>query len=238
MRKELSGYFSSLIGYLVMAVFLAMAGLFLWVFPQTNVLDYGYANIDPLFQLAPYIYLFLVPAITMRAFAEEKRAGTMELLLTKPLTDWDIVLGKFAACWLLVAFALLPTLLYYYTAYRLGAPEGNIDTAAVAGSYLGLLLLGAAFVAIGLLASSLTDNQIVAFIAAVFSCYLLYDGFASLAAVNLWAGYAYWITQAGIDFHYAALSRGLIDSKNIIYFASVTGFLLYLSRLSLASRRW
>lgn len=236
--KELRSYFSSLIAYIVILVFLVMMGLFLWVFPQTNILDYGYANIDPLFQLAPYIYLFLIPAITMRTFAEEKRTGTMEILLTRPLSDWDIILGKYFACLLLVLFALAPTLIYYYTVHELGAPTGNIDTAAVIGSYIGLILLGAIFTSIGLLASAITDNQIVAFIMAVFLCYVMYDGFASIAAINLWADSAYMISQLGIDYHYASISKGLIDSRNLLYFGSVVFLTLWLTKTVLGARRW
>lgn len=236
--KELRSSFSSLIAYVVILVFLVLTGLLLWVFPQTNILDYGYANIDPLFQLAPYIYLILIPAITMRAFSEEQRAGTLELLFTKPISDWDIILGKYFASLVLVVFALAPTLLYYYTVYELGAPQGNVDTAAVMGSYMGLLLLGAVFTAIGLLASSLTENQIVAFMLSIFLCYFIYDGFASLAAVNLWADSAYLLIQLGIDYHYASISKGLVDSRNVIYFFSVILLLLQLTKLSLSSRKW
>lgn len=236
--KELRSYFSSLIAYIVILVFLVMMGLFLWVFPQSNILDYGYANIDPLFQLAPYIYLFLIPAITMRAFAEERRTGTMELLLTRPLSDWDIILGKFFACFLLVLFALAPTIIYYYTVYELGAPQGNIDTAAVIGSYIGLILLGAVFTSMGILASAITDNQIVAFIIAVFLCYVMYDGFASVASINLWTDSAYIISQLGIDYHYASISKGLIDSRNLLYFSSVVFLMLWLTKTVLGARRW
>lgn len=238
LRKELRSSFSSLIAYIVIVVFLVLTGLLLWVFPQTNILDYGYANIDPLFQLAPYIYLVLIPAITMRAFAEERRSGTLEMLLTKPLSDWHVILGKYLASLTLVVFALLPTLLYYYTVYELGSPRGNVDTAAVIGSYIGLLLLGAIFTAIGLLASSLTENQIVAFMLSIFLSYFIYDGFASLAAVNLWADNAYLLLQLGVDYHYASISKGLVDSRNLIYFFSTIFLLLQLTKLSLSSRKW
>ena len=236
-KKELNSAFSSLVAYVVIVVFLVMTGLFVWVFP-TNVIDFGFANIDPLFTLAPYIYLFLIPAITMRAFAEEKREGTMELLLTKPLTDWQLILGKFLANFLLVIFALLPTLIYYYSVYTLGSPVGNIDSAAVAGSYIGLLLLGAVFTSIGILASALTNNQIVAFILSVFLCFVLYEGFTSLSSVGGWAEYAYTISQLGIDYHYTSMSKGLIDSRNLLYFFSVIFLMLFSTKVVLGSRKW
>ncbi len=238
LKKETGSFFSSLIAYIVIVVFLASMGLVTWVFPQTSVLEYGFANIDPLFNLVPYVFMFIIPAITMRTFAEEKRGGTMELLLTRPLTDMQIITGKFMASLLLIAFALLPTLVYYFSVYTLGSPAGNIDTAAVAGSYLGLLLLAAVFTAIGVLSSSFTDNQIVAFIVAVFLCFFFYDGFSSLASVNVWASYSYFISQIGIDYHYTSMSRGLIDLRNVIYFFSVIIVMLHLTRLVLASRKW
>lgn len=237
-RKELNNAFSSLVAYIVIIVFLVITGLFLWVFPQSNVIDAGYASIEPLFNIAPYVYLFLIPAITMRAFAEEKKSGTMELLLTKPLTDWQIILGKYFANFTLVIFALIPTLIYYYTVYTLGSPEGNIDSAAVAGSYIGLFMLGAVFTAIGLLASSITDNQIIAFILAIFFCFVLYEGFTSLAGINSYGHWAYIISQLGIDYHYTSVSKGLIDSRNIIYFVSVIVLMLYSTKLVLVSRKW
>src|SRR5688572_30150762 len=178
--KEFRSFLNSLIAYIVIGVFLTSLGLLMWVFPETSVMEYGFADMDTLFSLGPYVLIFLIPAITMRSFAEEVKSGTMELLLTKPLTDWDIILGKFFACFLLVLFALLPTLIYYLSIYILGDPAGNIDTPGVIGSYIGLLLLGGVFSAIGIFASSITPNQIVAFIVAAFLCYLAYAGFESL----------------------------------------------------------
>ncbi len=238
LQKELNSFFNSLVGYIVMIVFLTGIGLFMWVFPDTDVLSYGFATMETLFSMTPFVYLFLIPAITMRTFAEEKKAGTMELLLTRPLTDLQIILGKYLASWLLVIFALLPTLIYYFSIAALGTPKGNIDTAAVIGSYIGLFLLGAVFTAIGVFASSLTDNQIVAFILAVFFCFILYAGFSSLAQLSLWEGSAYFINQLGIDFHYAAMSKGLIDSRNLLYFFSMIVVFLYLTYLNLRSRKW
>lgn len=238
LRKEISSFFNSLVGYLVIIVFLTVTGLFTWVFPQTSIAEYGFADLSPLFNLSPYVLMFLIPAITMRTFAEEKRTGTMELLLTRPLTDMQIILGKYWASLLLVIFALLPTLIYYYTVWSLGDPVGNVDSAAVAGSYAGLLLLSAVFTAFGVFASSLTENQIAAFITAVLLCYIMYEGLTSLASVNVWADYAYVLTRFGADMHYRALSKGLIDTRNVIYMLSLTTVTLFATKLVLGSRKW
>ena len=162
LKKEITSYLSSLVAYVTIGVFLLVLGLFLWVFPDSSILDYGYAGLESLFNTAPYLFMFLIPAITMRSLAEERKEGTFELLLTRPLTDGQIVLGKFFACILLVLFALIPTLVYYYSVYSLGDPPGNVDTGAVIGSYIGLFLLGSGFAAIGLFASSVSKNQIIA----------------------------------------------------------------------------
>lgn len=236
--KEFNSFLNSLIAYVVMGVFLTAMGLLVWVFPETSVLDYGYADMDTLFSFGPYVFIFLVPAITMRSFAEEKKAGTMELLMTKPLTDWDILLGKFFASFLLVLFSLMPTVIYYFSIYQLGNPVGNVDTAGVIGSYIGLILLGCVFCAVGILASSLTSNQIVAFILAAFLSFLLFSGFESLSALSLWSAYAFQVKQLGLLYHYEALSKGLIDSRDVIYFISVIYFLLSGTKLILGSRQW
>lgn len=238
LRKEFHAFFSSLIAYVVIGVFLVLLGLFVWVLPETSVLDYGYADLSSFFGLAPFVFLFLVPAVTMRSFAEEKKSGTIELLLTRPLTEWQLVLGKYLACVLLVAMALVPTLLYYYSVWKLGAPVGNVDSASVAGSYLGLLLLAATFAALGVLASALTRDQVVAFIAAVFGCYLLYAGFEALASINVWGRAAYLLTQLGIAYHYGTISKGLIDSRDVLYFLSIIALSLAGTKLALASRNW
>lgn len=236
--KEFSSFLNSLIAYVVIGVFLVAMGLLIWVFPDTSVLEYGYADMETLFALGPYVFIFLVPAITMRSFAEEKRTGTLELLYTKPLNDWDIILGKFLASFLLVLFALLPTLVYYYSIYRLGNPVGNIDTPGVIGSYIGLSLLAAAFTAIGVLASSIAPNQIVAFIAAAFLSFLLFTGLESISSLNFWSTQALFIKQIGILFHYESMSRGLIDSRDIVYFISLIFIILSLTKLILSSRQW
>lgn len=236
--KEVNGFLNSLIAYIVLSVFLVGTGLLVWVFPETSVLDYGYADLETLFSFGPYVLLFLIPAITMRMFAEEKKGGTMELLFTRPLTDWQIILGKYFSSLFLLLLALLPTLLYYYSVYQLGIPEGNIDTAGVAGSYIGLFLLGSAFAAIGIFASSVTENQIVAFLIAIFLCFLLYSGFSSLSAIDVWGTGSYVIQQLGILYHYNALSRGLIDSRNLFYFLSLIILMLSFTKLVLSSRKW
>lgn len=234
--KEVSSFLNSLIGYLVIAVFLTASGLIFWVFPDTNVLDYGFAEMNTFFSLTPYIFMFLLPAVTMRSIAEERKGGTMELLLTKPLTDWQIVTGKYLAACFLVVLALLPTLLYYVTIYQIGNPQGNVDSAGVFGSYLGLLLLGSVFAAIGLFTSSLTDNQVVAFLIGVFGCFLLYVGIGSLAGLSIWGEGSYWIQQLGLDYQYNALGRGLIDSRNVLYFLTLIVFFLWLTKLRLARK--
>jgi ABC-2 type transport system permease protein len=234
--KEFNSYLNSLIAYLVISVFLTGIGLLLWVFPETSVLDYGFADMDTLFSMGPYVFIFLIPAITMKSFAEEKKLGTMELLLTKPLTDWGIVLGKYLAAFALTLVALLPTLIYYFSIYRLGNPVGNIDTAGAIGSYIGLALLASVFCAIGVCASSLTTNQIVSFILAAFLCFIFYNGFDSLATLT--TDSALTIKQLGILYHYEALSKGLIDSRDVIYFLSVSGLLLLGAKTVIGSRQW
>lgn len=227
-----------MIAYVVIGVFLTGMGLLMWVFPETSVLEYGYADMETLFSLGPYVFIFLIPAITMRSFAEESKGGTLELLLTKPLSDWDIILGKFFACFLLVLLSLVPTLIYYYSVYALGNPVGNIDTPGVIGSYIGLLMLGAVFCAIGIFASSITHNQIVSFIVAAFLCYFLFAGFESLSLVNVWSQHSLFIKELGLLYHYNALSRGLIDSRNLIYFITVMAVMLLITRIILGSRSW
>lgn len=238
LSKEFNSFLNSLIAYIVIGVFLTGVGLMLWVFPETSVLEYGYADLFTLFSFGPYIFIFLIPAITMRSFAEEKKAGTMELLFTKPLSDWDIILGKYFASFLLVLLAVAPTVIYYVSVYLLGNPVGNIDTPGVIGSYIGLLLLGGVFCSIGIFASSITPNQIVSFIFAAFLCYLLFSGFDSMATLNAWSDKALFIRQLGLIYHYDSLSRGLIDSRDLIYFFSVTAFMLLITRISLSSRTW
>lgn len=236
--KEFNSFLNSLIAYIVMGVFLTSIGLLMWVFPETSVLEYGYAEMTTLFALGPYVFIFLVPAVTMKSFAEEKKQGTLELLFTRPLNDWDIILGKYFACFLLIIIALLPTVIYYFTLSNLGNPHGNIDTPGVIGSYMGLCLLGGVFCAIGIFASSITPNQIIAFIVAAFLCYLAYAGFESIALLNVWSSNALFIKQIGLIYHYDSLSKGLIDSRDLVYFASFAAFVLLVTRLNLGVRKW
>lgn len=242
LRKELSSFLSSLIGYIVISVFLTAIGLFMWVFPssagQFNVLDAGYANIDTLFIMAPWVFMFLVPAVTMRSFSEEKRAGTIELLLTRPLSDWEIILAKYFAGFLLVVFSLLPTLVYFFSVWTLGNPPGNIDTGGMWGSYLGLLFLAGGFVAIGIFASSVTDSQIIAFILAVFFSFFCYIGFESISSLDLFGPVDSFILKLGINEHYISMSRGVIDTRDVIYFASLAGVFLILTKTVMESRKW
>lgn len=237
-RKEINQFFNSLIAYIVIIVFLTGIGLFMWVFPQYNVLDYGFADMNTLFAMAPYVFMFLIPAVTMRTFAEEKKDGTIELLLTKPLTDWQIILGKYFSSLALVLFALLPTLVYYFSVSQLGDPVGNIDSAAVIGSYIGLFLLGAVFTSIGIFSSSVSGNQIVSFIIALFLSFLFYQGFFFLSGLSFWGKASVLIDQLGIAYHYEALSKGLIDSRDVFYFVSIILMMLLLTKLIVGSRKW
>ena len=236
--KEFSSFLNSLIAYIVMGVFLTAIGLLMWVFPETSVLDYGYADMFTLFSLGPYVFIFLIPAITMRSFAEEKKGGTLEILFTKPVSDWEIILGKYFACLLLVILTLIPTLIYYFALAALGNPVGNIDTPGVIGSYIGLIFLAGAFCAIGVFASSITPNQIVSFILAAFLCYLLFAGFDSLAQVNVWSANALLIKQIGLLYHFDSLGKGLIDSRDLVYFVSVVAIILLATRVNLGTRTW
>jgi ABC-2 type transport system permease protein len=238
-KKEINGFLDSLIGYIVMIVFLLITGLFLWVFPlEFNVLDFGFAGLDGLFILGPFVFLFLIPAITMRSFAEEKKSGTLELLMTQPLTDLQVILAKYFAGIVLVIFSILPTLVYFFSVYRLGLPPGNLDTGSIWGSYIGLFFLGASFVAIGIFASSLTDNQIVSFILAVFISFILYMGF-EFVYTFLISGKAGLIIQSlGLNAHYSSMSRGVVDTRDLIYFVSVTAVFILMTKLTLESRKW
>ena len=238
-KKELFTFFSSLTGSLVIAVFLVLNGLFLWVIPgNLNILFGGYANLDGLFYLAPWLYLFLVPAVTMRLFADEKKSGTIELLLTRPLSDWQIVTGKYLAGFSLVALSLLPTLIYFYSVHALAQPQGNIDSGAIWGSYIGLVLLAGAYVSMGVFTSAITDNQIVAFVLAALLAFVFYSGFEALSSVPVFEGIRFFLVNMGIEVHYQSVSRGVVDLRDILYFFGVIIGFLALTRLVLSSRRW
>ena len=238
-KKELASFFTSLIGYLTIIVFLVLTGLMLWVFKSDfNILDYGFASMEGLFVIGPFLYLFLIPAITMRMFAEEKKNGTMELLLTKPLSEMKLIWAKFLAGVVLVFISLLPTIVCYFSVFALGDPVGNIDTGSVVGSYIGLLLLGAAFVAIGLFASSITNNQIVAFIIAALMSAFMHLGFEAIYHMGFLGNADLLVRSLGMSYHYDSISRGVVDSRDVIYFASVIAVFMMATRIVLQSRKW
>jgi ABC-2 type transport system permease protein len=227
-RKELRSYFNSAVAYVVIVVFLAIVG---WVYTSSMFLI-NVASLRLMFEWIPLVFLFVVPAITMRLLAEEKKAGTIELLTTKPLHDWEIVVGKFLAAWALIGFALLPTLLYYITIAFLG----NIDNGPVIGGYIGLMLMAGVYVAVGLLASSVTENQIVAFIIGLLLMFALFLMDKVLIFIPDFMTSV--VEYLGIDFHFSNIARGVIDTRDVVYFLSILGFSLYLSVVSLERRKW
>lgn len=235
--KEIRGFLGSLIGTIVIVVFLLLTGLFLWVFPD-NVLDKGYAELSTLFFIAPWVFLFLVPAVTMRSFSEERRNGTLELLLTKPITELQLVLAKYLAAVLLVLLALLPTLIYWYSIGALAVPAWNLDNGAIRGSYIGLFFLASTFTAIGIFASSLTESQIVAFLVAVFLCFIIHVGFQLLASFDLLGALEGPIKGLGIQQHYESMSRGVLDLRDVLYFLGVDAIFLLTTRTVIQSRTW
>ena len=240
LRKEINSFLNSLIGYIVITVFLITISLFLWIFPggDFNIIEAGYANIDPLFVLTPWVYMLLIPAITMRLFSEEKKTGTIELLLTRPLTEMQVVVAKYFAGLILVLFSLIPTLIYYATIYIASLPAGNVDAGAIWGSYIGLVFLGGAFVAAGLFASSLADNQVVAFIISFFLCLFCYRGFDSVAMIAGEGTLSNLLFNLGINAHYMSMSRGVIDTRDVIYFTGLILIFIFLTRTVIESRKW
>lgn len=233
-KKELNSFLNSLIGYIVVGVFLTTTGLFTWFF-KDNILDFGYADMSLFFQVSPFIFLFLIPAITMRAFSEELKSGTIELLFSKPLTKWQIVLGKYLASCFLIFMSLLPTLLYYYSVFQLGNPSGNVDSAAVFSSYLGLFLLGCVFASMGILMSAFTDNQVTAFVLSLIACLTLFYGVGQLAQLPFMGEFGYFFNQLALDYQYNALGKGLLDSRNITYFLTIIFLALWITRLKISS---
>lgn len=237
--KEINVFFSGVIGYLVIIVFLALNGIFLWLYPgQFNLLDSGYANIDGLFLLSPWLLMLLIPAITMRMFSDEKKSGTIELLLTRPFTDFQIVLAKYISAIALVLFALLPALIYFYSIYQLGNPIGNIDTGATIGSFIGLLFLGSSYASIGLFTSSITDNQVISFISSILMCFFFYFGFDHLAGLDFFGNLDLFILNLGMNEHYASMSRGVVVASDALYFMSVISIFLFATITVLKSRKW
>lgn len=233
-KKELRQFFSSLTGYIAIVVFLLVNGLVLFVF-KDNILETGYATLDAFFRLAPWILIFLIPAITMRAFADEYRGGTFEVLRTRPITGWQLVGGKFWGSFLVALIALLPTLVYYVTINQLAATTG-IDAGAAAGAYLGLLFLTAVFTGIGIYISSVTSNSVVAFIVTALALALLYYGFTAISQLNIGSGWDYFIELIGIESHYRSISRGVLDTRDVIYFLSLLFFFLWLTQQTIIRR--
>jgi ABC-2 type transport system permease protein len=233
--KEIRAFFSSLTGYVAVVIFLLAAAWFMWLAPgEFNVFDNGYADLNNLFTLAPWIFLFLLPAVTMRSFAEEKKTGTLELLLTKPITPTRLIAGKYFAGVTLALVALLPTFCYLYSVYMIGNPVGNIDMGGAWGAYIGLFFLAAVYAAIGIFASSITVNQVVAYIVAAVLCFFFYAGFDGLSQLSVFMPVDNFILHLGINEHYKSVSRGVIDSRDVLYFVSMIVFFLALTKLSLA----
>lgn len=233
--KEINAFFGNLLGYLILALFLVAIGLIVWVFPESSVLDYGYADLEPLFTYTPYVFTFLIPALSMRAISEEKRTQTWELLQTSPLSLLEIVLAKYLALLVLVLLALLPTLLYYFSILQLGDPIGNLDQAGFFGSWIGLLMIGAVFGAVGIFCSSLTSQQVVAFVLGVFFCFVLYVGFTALADLQL-GDVSYWIEELSLSYHYTNLSRGVVESSDVFFMLGMIWLFLGLSILVLRKK--
>lgn len=230
LKKELNTFFTSPIGYLVIAVFLIMNGLFLWVFKNDfNILNAGFADLNGFFFIAPWFLLFLIPAVTMRSFSDEFKLGTIEILKTKPIRNSQIVVGKFLGAFLLIVLALVPTLIYVFSIVRLGNPVGNLDWGSTIGSYLGLLLLAASFTSIGLFTSTLSNNQIVAFILGVIFSFLMFYGFGAVADLDLGEIFR----KFGMQEHFISMSRGIIATVDVVYFLSITVFFLVLTYFKL-----
>ena len=226
--REIKSFFGSPVGYLVIAIFLILNGLFLWVFEgDFNILNSGFADLSPFFTISPWILIFLIPAVTMRSFSDEKKQGTLELLLTKPISLWQIVNGKFLGAMLLIVIAIIPTFIYVYAISDLGLPEGNFDLGSTIGSYFGLLFLIASYTSIGIFTSTLSENQIVAFVLSVFLCFIFYFGFEGLSQV--FKTFENTISAFGMDNHFKSLGRGVIDTRDILYFVSVTFLFLSFS---------
>lgn len=235
-RREWNGFLNSLVAYIAMVVFLLITGLFIWVFPDYSILEFGYAQLDQLFVIGPWVLMFLVPAVTMRFFSEEKRSGTAELLFTRPVSTIGVVLGKFLAGWALVLFSVLPTLCYVVALYFLAEPVGNLDLGGIAGSYLGLVLLGGVFAGIGTWASAVTEHPVVSFVLGVFLCFFMYAAFDSLRFLPLPNTALLVIEQLGIGAHFEIMSKGVVDLRDLVYFASVTFFFLFWTRTVLDQR--
>ena len=236
-KKELNQFFSSLTGYIAIILFLLVNGVFLFVLKDSNIFDFGYASLDKFFELAPWIFIFLVPALAMRSLAEEFKTGTFEILQTKPLSKWQIVTGKYFSILIVLLFVIVPTFIYIFTIKNLSA-TGNIDSGGITGSYIGLFLLAAVFAAISLCCSSFTNNAVVAFLVSAFVCLILYFGFNAISKLPVFLGKAdYYIEMIGIDFHYRSISRGLLDSRDVLYFGSIIFLFLLITVQNLHKRK-
>lgn len=237
--KEVNSFFSSLIGYVSIIVFLAITGVLLWLVPDYSIMEYGFASLESFFGLAPILFLIIIPAITMRLIAEEKNLGTLEILFTKPVSDTQIVMGKYFAALFIAGLSLIPTIIYFYSVYQLGMPKGNIDTGGVMGSYIGLFFLSTAFTSIGLFCSSLTPNQIIAFMFAVLLCAFFYWGFDMFSAFSWMEGLPELIIKnIGIASHYDSISKGVIDTRDVLYFLSIDSIFILSTITVLGSRKW
>lgn len=236
--KEINEFFSSLVAFIAIGAFLLVTGLFLWIFPDTSIMEYGYANLDGLFSVVPFTFMFLIPAITMRTIAEEHKDGTFELLTTRPVSDWELVLGKYFAALLIVLLTLMPTLVYYFSVYQLGLSKGNLDSGAITGSYLGLFLLGGVFTSIGIFASSVAQNQIIAFIVGVLLCLFAFSGLDTLAQIPVLQVLDDYLAILSANEHYQSMSRGVLDSRDLCYFLSVIMLFLASSKTKIGGRKW
>lgn len=237
-KKEIRSFLSSLTAYIVMIVFLIVTGLLMWVLGGNTVFDLGQASMTVMFSIAPYVFIFLVSAVTMRSFSEEKRLGTLETLSTRPVSDLSLILGKYLANVSLVIFALIPTLIYYYSISELGDPAGNIDTGAMWGSYLGLILLGAAYAAVGIFTSAISENQIVALIFGMIICLFFYSFIGMIGDIKALDALSKSLDWFGLDYHYYSLSRGVLDTRDVIYFLSFSALFIWLTKLVYESRKW
>jgi ABC-2 type transport system permease protein len=235
-KKELRQFFSSLIGYITIILFLLVNGLYLFVFSNSNILDFGYATLDAFFEFAPWVFIFLIPALAMRSLAEEFKAGTFETLQTRPVNNWQIVIAKYLSVLTIVLFAILPTLLYVVVIKKLSA-SGDIDTGGTIGSYIGLFFLAAVFAAISLCCSAFTQNTVIAFLISVFACVIIYFGCNAISSLPFFEnGADYYMELFGLRYHYESISRGVIDSKDVIYFLSIVFFALFVTVKTLAKK--
>ncbi|MEO8720094.1 MAG: gliding motility-associated ABC transporter permease subunit GldF [Ginsengibacter sp.] len=232
-KKELHQFFSTLTGYITIVLFLIVNALYLFILKDSNIFDFGYATLVSFFDFAPWIFIFLIPALTMRSFADEYKSGTFEILQTRPLSNWQIILGKYLAIIVIITIALIPTFLYIITIRSLSS-TGQIDGGAIIGSYIGLFLLASVFASICTWCSSLTSNAVIAFLLSAFSCIVLYFGFNAISKLPVFTGNAdYYIEMLGIDFHYQSISRGVIDTRDVIYFFSFIFLFLFATQKNL-----